>query len=450
VKLAIGIVVGLILTIGAASGVGIWLKRSSMGADNGEGTPVRLETIARGTLTEIVTAPGIIEPKTKVSISARVAAHIVALPFEVGMPVTKGSATTQPSLLLELDAKDLEAQLTASKARFAAQKSNIQVARAHIASQKSQIESARVQLADAERDLRRQLDLLKPGDVSQAIVDQAQAKYDQLKAQLDASQSSLLGEEANLNVMEHQAEAAQADIARATDDLSYTKIYSPIDGLVTKVNAEVGELVVTGTMNNPGTVIMEVADLSKMLFKARVDESAVAAVKVGQKAIVRVPAYKDREFQGVVTTVALANTEEKDGTKYFKTEILLDTQGLMVLSGLNADADVETEKHENVLTVPSQAVLGRAVDDLPLGVREKPEVLRDRTQTPVVYRVVDKKAVVTPVKVGASDIQRTAIEAGLNPGDVVIIGPYKVLEGLSNDQKVKDEKATTQPTTKKS
>ena len=103
-----------------------------------------------------------------------------------------------------------------------------------------------------------------------------------------------------------------------------------------------------------------------------------------------------------------------------------------------------------VLTVPSQAVLGRTVDDLPVGVRDKPEVLKDRTQTPVVYRVVDNKTVVTPVKVGPSDIQRTVIESGLNEGDTVIIGPYKVLEGLANDQKVKDEKATTQPSTKKS
>jgi HlyD family secretion protein len=250
--------------------------------------------------------------------------------------------------------------------------------------------------------------------------------------------------------MGHQADAAQAEIARATDDLSYTKMYSPIDGLVTKLNAEVGELVVTGTMNNPGTVVMEVADLSKMLFKARVDESAIASVKVGQKASVRVPAYKDREFNGVVTTVALANTEEKDGTKYFKTEILIDIKELTVLSGLNADADIETEVHKDVITVPSQSVLGRAVDDLPTGIREKPEVMKDRTQTPVVYRVVDNNAVVTPVKVGPSDIQRTVIEAGLNAGDVVIIGPYKVLEGLTNEQKVKDEKATTQPATKKS
>src|SRR5213078_5154786 len=125
-------------------------------------------------------------------------------------------------------------------------------------------------------------------------------------------------------VMQHNLDAAEAEIARAKDNLSYTVITSPIDGVVTKLNAEVGELVVTGTMNNPGTVIMEVADLSTMLFKARVDESTVASVKIGQHAIVRVPAYKDREFHGTVTTVALANTEEKDGTKYFKTEVLLD------------------------------------------------------------------------------------------------------------------------------
>jgi HlyD family secretion protein len=447
VKLAIGIVVGLVVTIGIASGVGIWLKKRGMN-NNADGTAVRIEKISKGNLTEVVTAPGIIQPKTKVSISAKVAARVVALPFKEGDVVSKGSATTQPSLLVELDSKDLEAQLRAAQARHAAQKSNIDVARARVQSQMAQIQSSRVQLADAERDLKRQMDLLGSHDVSQSVVDQAQAKHDQLKAELDASTNSLTGEKANLQVMEHQVEAAEAEIARAKDDLSYTKIFSPLDGVVTRLNAEVGELVVTGTMNNPGTVIMEVADLSTMLFKARVDESTIASVKAGQKAVVRVPAYKDREFNGVVTTVALANTEEKDGTKYFKTEILLDTQGLTVLSGLNADADIETEKHTDVLTVPSQAVLGRVVDDLPPGIRDKPEVLKDRTQTPVVYRVVADKAVVTPVKVGPSDITRTVIESGLNPGDVVIIGPYKVLEGLANDQKVRDERATTQPATK--
>jgi HlyD family secretion protein len=248
--------------------------------------------------------------------------------------------------------------------------------------------------------------------------------------------------------MSHQVEAARADIDRATDELQYTTIISPIDGLVTMLAAEVGELVVTGTMNNQGTIIMEVADLDVMLFKARMDENSIASVKVGQKSKVRIPAYHDRVFNGVVHTAALANTEEKDGTKYFKVEVLIQNPNQRILSGLTGDVDIETEEHKNVIAVPSQAVLGRPTDDLPAGIRDAPEVDKTRTQQPVVYRFINGKAVVTPVKVGPSDMTHTLIEAGIKEGDVVVIGPYKVLEGLAHDQKLKDEKAAaTQPAT---
>jgi HlyD family secretion protein len=114
---------------------------------------------------------------------------------------------------------------------------------------------------------------------------------------------------------------------------------------------------------------------------------------------------------------------------------------------LTADVEVETARHEDVLTIPSQAVLGRAVDELPQALRDKPEVDKSKSLVTVVYRIVDGKAVVTPVRVGASDVTRTIIESGLNEGESVIVGPYKVLEKLTNDQKVKDEKTiTTQPT----
>jgi HlyD family secretion protein len=293
------------------------------------------------------------------------------------------------------------------------------------------------------------VELLATRDVAQADVDAAQAKYDQLKAQCEAADSAKAAEEANLQVMTHELEAAKADIDRATDELQYTVITSPIDGLVTMVAAEVGELVVTGTMNNQGTVIMEVADLDTMLFKARMDENSIASVKVGQKAKVRIPAYHDRVFNGVVQTAALANTEEKDGTKYFKVEVLIQKPGQRILSGLTGDVDIETEEHKNVIAVPSQAVLGRPTDDLPSGIRDAPEVDKSRTQSPVVYRFVNGKAVVTPVKVGPSDMTHTMIESGLKEGDVVVIGPYKVLETLAHDQKLKDEKtAATQPATK--
>jgi HlyD family secretion protein len=256
-------------------------------------------------------------------------------------------------------------------------------------------------------------------------------------------------------VQKHQVEAAEAEIERARDSLSYTTITSPIDGVVTKVDSEVGELAVIGTMNNPGTVIMEVADLDTMIVNTRVDEGTVAQVKLGQGAKVRSQAYRDKVFEGLVTAVALALTEEqRENLKYYKTEVTLNTKNVdqQVLSGLTADVDIETHKHQNVLKVPSQAVLGRPVDELPLTVRDLPEVDKTRTLSTVVYKFIDGKAMVTPVKIGASDVTHTVIESGLNEGDVIIAGPYKVLELLKHEQKVRDEKtvpATTQPSEKK-
>lgn len=451
VKILVTAIISVVVTLLIAGAMMARSGKTGLLGKDSPATPVRLEQVGRGNLIESVSATGQIQPKTKVQISARVAARVVELPHPMGSVVTKGNPAADPpvpaSVLVRLDSKDLEANLRSVEARYAASEANIKVAEAQLMAQEAQISASRVTLAEAERDLRRQKELLASRDVSQATVDEAQSRVDELRAQLSAAEHRLSADRANLVVLKHNLDAADAEIARARDNLSYAIITSPIDGVVTKVNAEVGELVVTGTMNNAGTVILEVADLSRMLMNAKVDESVVASLKVGQRAVVRIPAYRTEVFEGTVDTIALAHTEEKDGSRYFKTEILLDTdQGRRIYSGLNADADIEVRRHEDVLTVPSQAVLGRPVDGLPIDLRSRPEVDQDKTYTTVVYRHVDGKAVVTPVRIGASDVTRTVIESGLSREDVVIVGPYKVLESLQHDQKVIDEKkAATQP-----
>jgi HlyD family secretion protein len=411
----------------------------------------RVEPAARVDLAELVTAPGTVQPRTKVSISAKVAARIIELPHKEGEDVTKGDPKANPprpaSILIKLDAKDLEAALRSAKAHYAAQKAGIAVDEARVASQEASMVAAKVQLLDAERDLKRQQGLLETKDVSQSIVDAAQAKYDGQKAQVESLQQNLIGEKANLVVLAHNLEAAEAEIAKAEEDLSYTVISSPIDGTITKLNSEVGEMVVIGITNSPGTTIMEVADLNQILFVAKVDEASIAAVKPGQKATVRIPAYADEVFEGNVETVALSNTDDKDGTKYFKAEILLKTSGRRIPSGLTADAEIETKRHPDVIAIPSQAVLGRPVDDLPESVRNRPEVDHSKTLATVVYRAVKGKAVVTPVKVGPSNATHTIITSGLNAGDMVITGPFKILDTLKDDAPLKETRPTTNPAT---
>ncbi|HMO24883.1 MAG TPA: efflux RND transporter periplasmic adaptor subunit [Tepidisphaeraceae bacterium] len=424
----------IILTALICGGAFIALSRGSGFGRPPEPTSVRVEPARRGELVETVSAPGTIRARSKVSISARVSARIEDLPHPAG------STVRVRDVLVKLDSTDLEAQLRAAQARYSAQQQQITVAEVRLKSQESTIASVDIQLQDARRELSRQRQLLENRDVSQQAVDQAQARVDQLQAQKLSQEQQLEADRANLVVLKHQLEAADADIARARDNLSYTTIRSPIDGVVTRVNAERGELVVTGTMNNAGTVILEVADLSAMIVEARVDESVIASVREKQRANVRMQAYPGRVFKGSVLTVALAETEvARDGSKHYKCEILMDATNERIFSGLTADVDIETARHPSVLRVPSQAVLGRAVDDLPPSMRDLPEVDRTRTFATVVYRIVDGKAVVTPVRVGPSDLTHTAIESGLKAGDLVVVGPYKVLEAIGHDQAIRSE-----------
>jgi len=437
------IVVMIVVPLAIVSVVGMLILRGINASRKGD--VVRVEQAQRGELIEFVSAPGEIEPKTKVEISAKVMARIVALPYEEGDIVTCGNPDANPpvpaSVLVSLDAKDLESQLISAKAGYSAQEAQNEVDKSRIAGQKASLTGLEASVKQAERDLLRQKGLLESQDISQATFDQTQLKLDDLKAQYEAAKHTLQAAELNLVVLKHHLEAADAMITQAQETLSYTTITSPIDGVVTRLNAEVGELVITGTMNNPGTVIMEVADLSQMLVVAQVDEADVGKLEVGQKATVHVDAFADHEFTGVVDSIALAHTMSSTWTKYYRTEILLEAADRKLHSGLTAHVDIETRKHTGVLKVPTQAVLGREVDTLPLEIREKsPHVDTAKAYATVVYCYVDGKAVVTPVKIGQSDLTHTIILSGITEEDKIVVGPYKVLENIKHGQRIRDER----------
>lgn len=405
-------------------------------------TTVRTGKPVLGQLVEIVSAPGEISPKKKVSISARVSARIMELPFLPGAKVTAGSAQSErpvpASLLVKLDSTDLEAALRSAEARKKAQAARMEVDEAQIESQRASLRATDIQIIQAQRELKRNEGLLASKDVSQSIVDDLRSKLEDLQARLEASRFALIAAEKNISVLKHNLEEADAEISKARENLGHTTIVSPIDGVITKVNTEVGEMAVMGTMNNAGTVILEVADLSKMVMAAQVDESDIGMLKVGQKARVRIQAYPGRIFEGVVDTIALSATTTP--TRFFKVEILLDTSGERIYSGLTADVDIQTRVNENVVKIPSQAVLGRPVDTLPAEHRKEGGLVNlNKTITPVVYRKIGDKAVITPIRIGPSDATHTVVLEGLSIEDEVITGPFKVLESIANDQKVQLE-----------
>lgn len=408
-----------VILLGSCVGSGLYLQKSGKLQElmksfrpDLKPTQVRLTKAVKGDLVRTVSAPGQVEPKTKVEISAQVSARIIALPFR------ENDAVKQGDVVVRLDARDLAALLDSAKAS--------------LRSEEARLEGAKASYANAQIELGRKKELLATKDVPQSEVDAAQADF--------------LRAESNLRVAEHSIEIAKANIDRAEKDLDNTTITAPFDGVITKLNAEVGELVVVGTLNSPGSVIMEIADLSTMILKAKVDEANIAPVHHGQKARVYVNAYPDLKLTGSVTKVGLKRQQDTDGTVYFETEILLDKpKELLLRSGLTANADIEVETFRDIIKVPSQAVLDRNVEDLPAGVtRGNPLIDPAKKFARVVYVMKNGKAEPVPVSVGASDLTSTVIAAGLDDSATVISGPFKVLVSLKHDQLVEEIKESAE------
>jgi HlyD family secretion protein len=440
-KLRILVIFVLIIAVVGAAGFYMVKKRLAAGQ---KPTIVRIEEAQPTELVEFVSAPAELEPKSHVEISAKVSGRVEVLPFKVGERVTRGDPNANPaippSVLVQLDSKDLESQLLGAQARRAAQAAGIESEKARIAGQKANLLGTSATFEQAKTQMERQKKLLATKDISQYEFDQAQLKLDELQAQYNAAKLGLDSAELNLKVLEHNLAAADAQIEQAKETLGYTTIVSPLNGVITRINAKVGEMVVTGMMNNPGTKILEVGDLSQMLAVAQVDEADVGKLEVGQKAKVFIDAYPNHEFKGTVYTIALSTDLSRQGTKYYKTEILLESDQRLH-SGLTANVDIETHKYSNVLAVPSQGVMTREIDSLPLEIRDNsPYVDKSKTFATVVFRYVNGKAVITPVKIGPSNLTHTILEAGVEKGEKVIMGPYKELEKLKHDQVIKDER----------
>ncbi len=405
-----------VVGVGVLAGAGLVVYKSPVGQklvnagkEEDNSTPVLMQGVAFGDLERTVSAPGSIEPKKLINISSQVSAKVLALPFEEGQYVNEGD------VVIRLDPQDLDAALDSAKAGLRGQEASLG--------------GADASLINARLHYERLQQLNETGDAT--------------KAELDSAEASFLQARSNREVLVHQIEQARAQIVRAQKDLDNTTISSPIDGIITSLNAEVGETVIVGTTNNPGSVIMEIADLSEMLLKAAVDEANIAPVEIGQDAKIYVNAYTDREYEGKVQRIGLKRQVAGDGTGTFEVEILMNlSSGETLYSGLSASTDIVVEHFYDAMIVPSQAVVDRRIEELPEEVKENNDLVDlNKTFTRVVYRVVDGKTVATPVKVGPSDLTQTVITEGLTKDDIIVTGPFRMLVDLKHDRAVRDQDA---------
>jgi HlyD family secretion protein len=406
------LIIAVILCV--VAGAAAFMMRS----DGEDATEVRMTEVKQGVLVESVSAPGVVEPKRKVDVSAEVSARIMELPAREGARVKKGD------VLVRMDGRDLQAALAAAEARRDGDRFRLEAERSRILGSKQNQDNARAILARTQA-------LHDTGDVSRQQLDDATARARDVESQVQAAEKTIAQ-------LERSLAATEAQVEQQRELLRRTVIISPIDGLVTYLKAEVGELAVVGIMNSPGTLIMTVADLGAMHLNAKVAETDIARVAVGQDSKVYVNAYKDEPFEGKVSEIALQRTIEKDGTGSFKVLVNLDLQGRQIFSGLTGNVDIDIARQEGLL-VPSQAVVERPVNDLPESVKSSPLVQKNRRVTPVVFRVVDGKAVVTPVSTGPSNLSDTLIKEGITAGDNIITGPYRALEKIKDGEAVQKE-----------
>ncbi len=361
---------------------------------------VTVEKVKKQNLTSVISASGEVKPKKNVNISSQIAGRVILLGVEEGQQVKSGD------FLLKLESTQYEANADRDRAR---------------------IQSLRADLIRAEavknRDdafYKRQIKLFEAQLISTEALESAKANYEISKANYDA--------------INFQIKQAQASLQSTLDILKKTEYYAPIDGIITSLQVEEGETALVGTMNNPGTILMTIADLSVMEVEVEVDETDVVGVKIGQQSEVKIDAYPEDVIIGTVTEVgssALQTLSAADESKDFKVVVTLDNPPPDLKPGLSASADIITAKKEDVLAIPISALVLRD--------KTEDDQNAEKEQEEGVYVVEESRVKFQPIKKGIMGELMIEITSGLEEGQDVVVGPYSALRLLKEDALIKAE-----------
>jgi HlyD family secretion protein len=335
----------------------------------------------------------------------------------VKIGVKEGDVVKAGAFLLKLDATQYEA--------------NAERDRAFIQSSQAELIKAQTTLDKNKSYYDRQKNLFDNGLVSMDQLEQA-------KSQLDIS-------DAGVRSINFQIQQARASLKSTVDNLNKTEFLSPIDGVITSRPAEEGEMAIIGTMNNPGTVLMTIADLSVMEVEVQVDETDVGGIGLGQTANIRVDAFPDQVIIGKVTEIgssaiqktSLAASSNTQESKDFKVKVTLENPSKLLKPGLSASADIISAEKKNVLAVPISALVLRdkkADASAPVQVTKK-----TGNEEEGVFAVIAGRAKFVPVKKGIMGELMIEITEGLTEGQEIVAGPYDALRQLKDDTLLKPD-----------
>jgi len=428
-KIIIFSVIGLVLV--ALVLVAVFKKRAPV-------ITIQTEPVARHSLTNLVVANGKIQPVVQVTISPEVSGEIIELPVKEGQEVKKGD------LLVKINPDIYVAALNQAKAGYE--------------SSLAAKTSAAANLEKAEADYKRNEELFNRKLLSDSDFIAFKAARDVARAQLDSA--------------DDQVNVAKATVDSAKEQLAKTTIVSPLDGTISKLNSQLGERVL-GTVQNAGTVIMIISDLSQMEARVDIGEMDVVGIAPGQRARLEVDAFKDRKFAGVVTDVAssskdsnltgayssVSSSQSQEATKFQVRIRLSDKEAFR--PGMSVSAEIETQYRTNVLTVPLASVTTRppkpkkidppktkgtntttatnlvaAGTNATAGTNAVASAAKTKEATKpadVVFVVKGNHVEAVPVKIGICDDNYWEITDGLTNGEEIVSGGYRAISRDLND-----------------
>jgi HlyD family secretion protein len=363
------------------------------------GNQIEVETakIEKGKISPTVNADGVITAKITVNISSQVMGEILAIPFKEGTAVKKGD------LLVQINPDTYERDVASAKAQLDA---------AYVA-----LDDAKVSFAQRKRDYDRAQKLYSEKIFSDEQLENSKLIYDQ---------AALQDKQAKTNIA-----MAKASYERAKDYLSKTKLLSPVDGVVTAVNAKEGETAIMGTMNFSGTVILTVSDLSEIITEVQVDEADFPRLKMGQKTTVIIDALGGKKYDGKVIEIGASAHSSTSGAqtniRQFTVKIFIEKPDSDLKPGMTTRVKLYADERANVLRVPIGAVKAE---------------LKEGEQ--IYYCLLDDKGKVKKavVQTGLSDDLFMEVTSGLKEGDQVITGPYRIFKTLKEGERIKAKPET--------
>lgn len=367
---------------------------------------VFVEAAERRKITQTVKATGQIQPKVQVNISAHVIGKIERLFVVEGEDLEAGA----PFLQLE-------------RQSFLATRDD---ARARLAMSRTEQRQAEVALADQGVKLARAEKLSADGIASAEALEAAELQHTSARLRVEQAEEAV--------------KQSEALLAHAEDDLRKTTIYAPISGRVIALNAKEGEVVVSGTMNNPASVIGTIADLSQVLAEIDVDETEVVHLARAQNAEVRVDAFPDDAYTGVVEEIGSSGYSKptQPDVTFFRVKVLLTAPDSRLRPGMSTRAEVAVATHDDALVVPIQSVVERRLGAENGEVAGSPP--REKREAKVVFAVEGGKALQREVKTGLSDATHVEIVSGLEDDQRVVTGPYRSLRKIEDGDPVKISK----------